>query len=234
MKKKIKLFDLSGYIPRWVSYLDLLGFKEIVLTKDWMDVFLYYAKAVQNCAKDLGFTPEIEKPWFSDTFLMYSSDNSAPSFTAIEATTRWFIYFLICSGIPVRGAMACGDFYAEKINSVFFGQALIEAYHYGENQDWIGFILAPSAVNQMALIGLPASERLNYAYWSIPYKGGKGGDINLQESLPAYIIGGHTTINNRNPCLDKLLVMKGQQKDATIIRKYENTINFIEANKRTP
>jgi len=86
----------------------------------------------------------------------------------------------------------------------------------------------------MGSIGLSINKMLDYVYWSIPYKENKTADINLEKSLAAYIIGGHTTINNRNPCSDKLLVMKGQQKDANIIRKYENTINFIEANKRTP
>ena len=126
--------------------------------------------------------------------------------------------------------MSYGDFYADKENNVLFGPALIEAYHHGENQDWIGFVLSPSAVNQMVVIGLPANGRLNYAYWNIPYK--KIADVNLQKSLPAYIIGGHAETNGRNPCLDKLLKMKGRLTDSGLIKKYENTINFIEANKR--
>lgn len=233
MRNQIQV-DIDGYTLRWVSYLDLLGFTELVKTKDWFSVSSCYDKAVESCHRDLGFEPKVEKTWFSDTFLFYSPDSTGSSFAAIEATTRWFIYWLIYYGIPVRGAMSCGDFYADKENNVLFGPALIEAYHYGENQDWIGFVLSPSTVNQMAVIGLPANGRLNYAYWNIPYKKKvqKIADVNLRKSLPAYIIGGHAEINGRNPCLDKLLEMKGRLTDSGLIKKYENTINFIEANKR--
>ena len=221
--------DLDGYTVRWVSYLDLLGFTELVKTKDWFSVSSCYDKAVESCTRDPDFEPKVEKTWFSDTFLFYSPDSTGSSFASIEATTRWFIYWLIYWGIPVRGAMSCGGFYADKENNVFFGPALIEAYHYGENQDWIGFVLSPSAVNQMAVIGLPTNKMLNYAYWNIPYK---KTNVILQKSLPAYIIGGHAETNGRNLCLEKLLVMKGRLTDSRKIRKYKKTINFIEANKR--
>jgi hypothetical protein len=228
MKNQIQI-DSANYAVRWVSYLDLLGFAELVKTKNWIYIFSHYTQAVERFIKDFGFEPKIEKTWFSDTFLLYSPDNTASSFAAIEAINRWFIYFLISYGIPARGAMSCGNFYADKGNNVFFGQSLIEAHYYGENQDWIGFVLSPSAVNQMAAVGLPVNERLNYAYWQIPYK---KADDTLAKFLPAYIIGNSVEINGRNPCLDKLIKMKERLNDSRLIRKYENTISFIKANKR--
>ena len=41
---------------------------------------------------------------------------------------------------------------------------------FGEAQDWIGFLLCPSAVVRLDEVGLPAGERLNYAYSEIPSK----------------------------------------------------------------
>lgn len=224
-------FDDKFYTKRWVSYLDLLGFTELTRTQDPFSIFLYYAKAIEHFNEKRGFKPDIEKTWFSDTFLLYTTDDSAASFTAIEAITRWFIYFLICDRvtIPIRGAMSCDIFYADREKNIFFGKALVEAYTYGENQDWIGFILSPSAIKRMDEVGLPASERPNYANWDIPYK---ICDKEIQKSLPAYIIGNHIEINGRNPCLEKLKQLKEVQKDPDITRKYENTINFLEANKR--
>jgi hypothetical protein len=222
--------DPSKQSKRWVSYLDLLGFTDLIRSKDWVYIFSYYTRAIESCRAERGFGP-VEKSWFSDTFLLYSHGDSAQSFGAIEATTRWFVYFLITAGIPVRGAMSCADFYADKQNNVFFGKALVEAYHYGENQDWIGFVLTPSCVEQMAMIGLPANQRLNYAYWKIPYK--KAYE-NLPEVLPACILGGSITINGkrRNACLDKLRETKERLKGNGNEVKYENTIQFIEANRR--
>ena len=92
MKNEVQ-YDTADYTVRWVSYLDLLGFTELVKTKDWFDVFSWYDKAVESCTNGPDFTPKIEKTWFSDTFLLYSPDNTASSFTAIEATTRWFTYW---------------------------------------------------------------------------------------------------------------------------------------------
>lgn len=213
---------------RWVSYLDLLGFKKTVQTKSWTYVFSLYSDAINEFIGKDNNIQDIEKTWFSDTFLLYSVDNTASSFVGIETTTRCFLHYLISSGIPVRGAMSCGNFYADKINNIFFGEALIESYQYGENQDWLGLVLSPSAVRQMEEIGLPADRRLNYAYWNIPKKY----DDTIDEKLPAYIIGREFIINGRNICLDKLIEMKTNIHDENISRKYENTINFIKSNRR--
>lgn len=201
----------------------------MIRTKDWVYIFSYYTHAIEYCARDRGFEPTVEKIWFSDTFLLYSPDDTASSFAAIESTTRWLMYFLVSAGIPVRGAMSCGDLYADKENNVFFGKALVEAYHYGENQNWIGFVLSPSCVEQMAAIGLPADQRLNYAYWNVPYK---RIDETLPRSLPAYILGGSAEVNGKNACLDKLREMKTRLEGSDHRTKYENAISFIEANRR--
>ncbi len=226
MRNQIRV-DPDSRAMRWVSYFDVLGFKELVRTEDWIHVFSIFSRAVMLATKDLGFDePRIEKTWFSDTFLLYSSDNTKSSFIEIDLTTRSFISDLILAGIPVRGAMACGDFYADKHNNVFFGQALIEAYNYGENQNWIGFVLSPSADEQLTEVGLPANKMPSkYARWNIPC-----GKLD-PGSLPAFIIGASGKTNGRNPWLDKLSEMKNRLNDSRIIEKYENTISFIEQMK---
>ncbi len=228
MEEHIQI-DPANHARRWVSYLDLLGFTDLIRTKGWIYIFSYYTQAIDDCIRVDGFKPRVEKTWFSDTFLLYSPDDTAPSFGAIEATTRWFVYSLVSHGIPVRGAMSCGDLYADKQNNVFFGKALTEAYHYGENQDWIGFVLSPSCVEQMAAVGLPANHRLNYAYWDVPYK---RIDETHPQTLPAYIMGGSAEVNGRNACLDKLREMRARLKSSDYAAKYENAISFIEANRR--
>ena len=216
-----------GYhVRRWVTYLDLLGFTELIRTKNWVYIFAHYTQAIEYCTRKYASESTIEKAWFSDTFLLYSPDDTALSFTAIEATTRWFVYFLVSNGIPVRGAISCADLYADKENNLFFGKALVEAYHYGVNQNWIGFVLTPSCVEQMDAIGLPADQRLDYAYWNIPYR---RPDKALPKTLPACILGG--SIGN-NACLDELYKMKTRLEGSDQITKYENTISFIEANRR--
>jgi hypothetical protein len=218
--------DPGYYGKRWVTYLDLLGFTELIRAKDWIYIFSYYTQAIEYCASEYGFDSTIEKAWFSDTFLFYSPDDTALSFAAIEERTRWFVYFLVSNGIPVRGAISCGELYADKDNNLFFGKALVEAYDYGENQNWIGFVLTPSCIEQMAAVDLPADQRLDYAYWDVPYK---RPNKTLPKTLPACVLGGSFG-NNR--CLDKLHKMKERLKGSKHAAKYDNTITFIEANRR--
>jgi hypothetical protein len=225
---------MNGYIQvdprnqtrRWVAYLDLLGFTELIRTKSWIYIFSYYTKAIEYCTGEDTSESSVQRTWFSDTFLLYSSNDTAISFAAIEARTRWFAYFLVSNGIPVRGAISCGDLYADRENNLFFGKALLEAYHYAENQNWIGFILTPSSVERMGSIGLPADQRLDYAYWDIPYT---RPDEKFPKRLPVCILGGSI---GDNACLDELRKMKTRLAGSDHVTKYENTIRFIEANRR--
>jgi hypothetical protein len=209
---------------RWVTYLDLLGFAELVRTEDWVNIFSKYAPIIERYTReDLIAEPTIEQVWFSDTFLLYSPDDTILSFTAIDRRTRAFVEFLVSEGIPVRGAISCDDLYADKQNNIFFGKALLEAYHYGENQNWIGLILTPSSVEQLATIGLPAERQSGYACWNIPYKRLVP---DLARTLPACILGGSTL--GCNTCLDELHKMKTRCEGTAHITKYENAISFIE------
>jgi hypothetical protein len=76
----------------------------------------------------------------------------------------------------------------------------------------------------MNVIGFPADQRPDYAYWPIPYR---RPDEALPRTLPAYILGG--SILGYNACLDELRKMKTRFEGTDHITKYENTIRFIEA-----
>lgn len=103
---------------------------------------------------------------------------------------------------------------------------MIEAYEYGEAQNWIGFILCPSAEKQLKTLGLPAQRRFNYVYTNIPFNKRAS---ELIPNLPACIIG--QWVSN-NPCIVSLIRMRDRATDGRIIQKYENTIQFIESNQR--
>jgi len=194
-------------------------------------VFEVYAKAIERVKK----LEELQKyqltvnpVWFSDTFLVYTLDDSGDNFTIIDQFSRWFVYFLIEAGIPVRGALSCGDFYADRSNNLYFGSALIEAYEYGEAQDWIGFLLSPSAVTQLGSLGQQANKLLNYAFWTVPFKTGKK---KLCSKLPACILGQWIEINGKNPCLEKLGKLR-TRAGTQHIGKYDRTIQFIDECQR--
>lgn len=225
-------FSPENQSRRWLGYFDLLGTKRLLESGNYLRVYDVYSKAIEKVRKGTGNSNGIHQVSFSDSFVIYSNTDSAQDFAFIDQVARWFVYELILEKIPVRGALSCGDFYADNGNSLYFGQALVEAYEYGEAQEWVGFLLTPSAVLQSGKVGLPANERLNYAYWSIPYK--MESAEKLEKQLPACILGRWITINGRNLCADSLSEMLSKETAQRHILKYENALKFISENVREP
>jgi hypothetical protein len=227
--------ELIHYNPqcnasRWLAYFDLLGIRSLIQDNRIMDVFCAYSSAVEEAKNLQKDDREIRCFWFSDSFVTYSETDSASDFALMDQFARWFTHFLLTRNIPFRGAISCGEFYADDKNSLYFGKALVEAYEYGENQDWIACLLCPSAITKLSDVGLPANERLDYAYAKIPVKEPKP---QLTNELPCLILGQWGLINNQNGCLTSLKEMRSALTTPGIIQKYDNTIAFIEQNIRT-
>jgi len=145
-------FDLKCEGSRWVAYFDLLGMRARLCERGHMDVFHAYQHVIERLERDRQSHSRVQHTWFSDTFLLATVDDSVASFTELEQVSRWLFYFMLQARIPLRGAIACGSMYADFEHSVFVGDAMIEAYDYGEGQDWIGLILCPSAATAMDIL----------------------------------------------------------------------------------
>jgi hypothetical protein len=223
-------YNPDKYVKRWVGYFDLLGTKELIQTGTHLTVFSIYTRSMEEVKKRKATLECIRHAWFSDTFLLFTDDESISSFGELDHIARWFLYFLIEGHIPVRGAISYGEFYADEKNNLFFGKSLIEAYEYAEAQDWIGFVLCPTTESKLNSIDLFTDKRLNYAYADIPYN--KRGN-KLAGRLPACILGNWVEINNQNPSLKRLYQMRSEINDERIVAKYDNAIEFITRNKRT-
>lgn len=213
---------------RWVGCFDFLGTRDLIRSRDSLSVFCIYERAVREMQHAVRRLPKIHVAWFSDTFLLYSQNDSASDFAAIDLGARWFAHFLLLAKIPIRGAIACGELYADAESNVYFGPALVEAFELAEATDWIGLILCPSAVTRLAAVGLPAEERLHYAFAKIPFKKSVG-----IERLPACLLGEWCKINNQNQVLAALQGMAQKQRNKSIRRKYENAIAFIRTHRRS-
>jgi len=213
---------------RWICYLDLLGFKKLVLGKGWLSVFASYSKTIERLKRSPNYASKTRELWFSDTFVLYTEDDTLDSFLAIEQKARYLTYFLITDGIPLRGSIAFGEYYADENTGIQFGKALIEAYEYGEGQDWIGLIQCPSAVAALEQRGIEVDAQLNYPIWEIPFKESFQPAI---RRLPTYRIGEHAVINGRNLCLDALHDMRRRVDGASVLQKYDRTIAFLERNR---
>jgi hypothetical protein len=223
--------DLAS--KKWMGYFDLLGMKQLYRSKNHISIFVALSSAIEKFKERTTAWQNVGYAWFSDTFIVYAADDSGESFVAIDNISRWFFYFLITADIPVRGAISCDGFYVDRENDLFFGEALIEAYEYGELQDWIGLLLCPSAEENLKRLGSPAERHLNYAYTDVPFhKEQKKRISKLRDNLPACILGNWVSVNDQNPIVGRLNRLKERIFDENIRSKYDRTIEFILKNKR--
>lgn len=154
----------------------------------------------------------IDYSWFSDTFIIFASDDSWESFLLIERASRLFFQRLILKRIPLRGALTVGDLYTQKKKNIFLGKALIDAYEYGNKQNWIGFILTPSVYDRL--------ESRDY------FKQGMYRRVQYYEIITHPKKENVFAFTMNAPCLEAIQAMENQAptKDRD---KYKNTENFI-------
>ena len=210
---------------RWVAYFDLLGMRNLVSSAGILSVFRAYQQAIETLAR----RDQVRCAWFSDSFLIFTSDDSVPSFVYIEPACRWFAFLLLLKGVPARGAITRGELYADERARVYIGPALVEAYECGENQDWIGFVLTPAAAQQLAALKLPVDEQRDYRRYAIPFKQ----PPESANDYAACVIGNWNRIlpDRRNQSIELLEEMLGRQSDARVRRKYENTLEFLRTHE---
>lgn len=215
---------------RWVAYFDLLGMSQALEDKRYLAVFGAYQRAIERLEHMRVDHSRVHYTWFSDTFVLTTTDDSGTSFTEVEQVSRWFAYFLIEAQIPLRGAIACGHMYADFENRIFIGEALVEAYLYGEAQDWVGYVLCPSATGAMERLGVPADRRLHYAFWTPQWS--KRAPAGALDRLSACLLGSWITLSGRNPIRARLQEMAARHEPGKIRAKYERAVQFLDDNPR--
>lgn len=221
----------TGFFPeRWICYFDLLGFSNLVQTRD-LDASNRITMAVEEFKRKRHPKDHlIKRIWFSDTFVFYTHHNTVEDFAAIEQTARHFFHFLIKNKIPVRGAMVFGKAFADEEYNILFGQGLLEAHCYGENQDWIGFVIAPSAAEKITELGHPLEDfKEDYREWPISFKKDK-------DKYPAKLWAFRIVLSyyqqyiyEMREHLPTLQLNPEQQK--SILRKYDRTIEFMRGQR---
>lgn len=221
-------YDFSKSGERWVSYFDRLGFGNYSSEHDLINVFCETCSWLAIAKQEKQYFDNVELVWFSDTIIFYSTDDSRMSFQAVADASRSFFDELLDSKIPVRGALAFGDFYADKANNIFLGKALVDACKYGEKFDWLGFVLHSSALERMREVGQPVSD-LTYKRWNAEYKNQKTNAV-AKEPVVAYLFGPGSImlVAGGNPYLQALEEMAACTVCESHKRKYVNTIEFLK------
>ncbi len=231
----------------WLAYFDVLGFRRQVL--EWvrgaprgnLDVFVdnNYVPIIRSIEHEIKTQLKyggrsFEHGWFSDTFLFYvPNDGSPDSYRTIDAIARHFLSSMLRQKTPLRGALAVGELYADKENSIFVGDALIEAYTYAEKQDWIGLVMAPSVPKRLEGSPLDANRNSDYVAYDVPTKGKELVDGEERVSRCTERLFAHKI--HKNPGVKtsiERMAKEAETRCPTDYRseygiKYENTLRFI-------
>lgn len=149
----------TGATTRLLLYLDLQGFGDMVArgtASHVGDVIRALLRQATNEAekRSLQIGSVVDVIYFSDTIVLYTK---ATGFSPIRyrhmrlaATALWRA--LMADQIPASAVITYGDFVVEMIDdlrSVYYGQALIEAYKAEKDEKWLGVIVCPSAAKKM-------------------------------------------------------------------------------------
>lgn len=136
---------------RYVAYIDIMGFKDMVARTSHNDIYNMMKKIENSKTKHENIlwgnvsSKLVTTTTYSDSIMIYSKDESNDSLHSLICTVAGLTYDLFIAGIPHKGSIAFGLMTLDKENSIFFGQPLIDAYRLQEELLFYGIIIHASA-----------------------------------------------------------------------------------------
>ena len=210
----------------WVGHFDILGFKDRINNDDQTLLLQVLKSSIDQVIIELeesieGFEDVISYTSYADTFIMYSKKMEASGYPEIDITSKSFLNICVRNRLPIRGAISFGELILGHNGRTIMGKAFLESYEYGEDQNWIGLVLTPTASLQLKSMG---ADPINNGFINrdVPLRKYSIFD----EDVYAYrFINGSTSFQcPLLPILNELY----QKAPGTEKVKYLNTIRFIE------
>ncbi len=139
---------------RYLLYLDILGFKDIVRTRSPRAVYDVVNHVLQVCARREKLIGDFRTLCFSDTIVFYQKPVGWAEWAFLDIYSIGGMIWsaLAAAHIPARGAISFGEFTVEVDSGgrheIFFGNGLIDAYETENadgNREWVGLTISPSA-----------------------------------------------------------------------------------------
>lgn len=131
---------------RFVAFLDIMGFKELVLRNSHEDVYKTL-KSFRDSIDEVeqsAITNEkntVKVIIFSDSIILVSVDDLAESANDMLFHVSAVFFKAFEQGIPMKGAIAYGEQTADFDNSLHFGGPLIDAYELQDELLLYGVVL---------------------------------------------------------------------------------------------
>jgi hypothetical protein len=213
-------------LKTWVGHFDILGFKDRINNDDQSLLLQILKSSIDQVIRELeesieGFENVVSYSSYADTFIIYSTKLEASGYPEIDITSKSFLNMCVRNRLPIRGAISFGELILGYNRRTIMGKAFLESHMYGEDQNWIGLILTPTASLQLKSMG---ADPVNNGFINrdVPLRKYSIFD----ENVYAYrFINGSTGFEC--PLLPILNEMLQKAPDREKV-KYLNTIRFIE------
>jgi len=169
---------------RFVCFIDIMGFKDLVSRSSHLEVFNLMSKlADEKKVLETAFNNGVKKEYkdilytttFSDSIIFFTKDGSKYSEIAIMIAITYLMEQAMSMGIPVKGAIAFGEMSVDKAEQIFFGQPLIDAYLLQEDVFYYGVVVHNTAEQKFTKL---ANKRY-FQDVSTPLKSGNISHYNL-------------------------------------------------------
>ena len=184
---------------KYISFLDILGYKELILNNSTSDIKLLYSQAIDYAKpKIIDFwkgqelnDSEIEMSIISDSIILWTNNENFQSLGKILISTSNLLTAFMIAGLPLRGAIVKGEL--DSLNKtlgsssdiktpIFFGKGLTNAYSLEGQQNWSGCIVDETCLENLENKVSEGNENVglgNYlrdkiiSKYKVPMKGGE-------------------------------------------------------------
>lgn len=136
---------------RFISYIDIMGFKDYLMKNsneavyDRMLNIVIKSREIKNSANEIHENFKNGKELlkitiFSDSIIIYSKDDSVLSASAIFFASANLFNFAIMESIPLKGAISHGMLSVNEKNNLLIGKPLVDAYYLQEEISYYGIV----------------------------------------------------------------------------------------------
>lgn len=142
--------DLQNNLKRkYIAYLDVLGFKELVYSRDTNRLEAYF-NTIRETLDDLKEVKgNIESLLISDSTILVSPD-SLEDFRTLVLAVQTIQTRLAYKNIWLRGAICFGEVFYDKRSNLIVGKGLIDAYLLEQEAKYPRVIINPSIIPKLA------------------------------------------------------------------------------------
>lgn len=127
---------------RFVVFLDIMGFKDRVARNPHHEILSVLQKLSSFISENIKQGEGLMFTMFSDSIIILSSDKTEETFKQIVNIASKVVEKAIEIGLPIKGAIACGECTVISSNKpLYFGQNIIDAYVLEESIEIYGVAL---------------------------------------------------------------------------------------------